>query len=67
MGLGNSCVSLIDFIYKMLIIINVCIVQYESLGLGWGGGGEPSLGPHGKLPKMEFGPCRDGMQCPLLG
>ncbi len=30
----------------------------------WGevqwGRGEPSLGPHGKLPKMEFGPCEDG-------
>ncbi len=37
----------------------VCIVQYESLG--WGGvRGEPSLGPHGKLPKMAFGPCGDG-------
>jgi hypothetical protein len=34
----------------MLIIINVCSVQYESLG--WGG--EPSLGPHGKLPKNEI-------------
>ncbi len=38
-GLGNSHVSLIDFFLKMLIIINVCIVQYESLGLGWGGVG----------------------------
>jgi hypothetical protein len=35
--LGNSHVGLIDFFLKMLIIINVCIVQYESLG--WGGVG----------------------------
>jgi hypothetical protein len=24
---------------------------------GVGGGSQPSLGPHGKLPKMEYGPC----------
>jgi hypothetical protein len=63
-GLGNSRVGLIDFCKTMLIIINGGIVQNESLGWGgvrWGRG-EPSLGPHGKLPKMEFGPCGDGMQ-----
>jgi hypothetical protein len=48
--LGNSHLGLIDFFLKMIIIINVCIVQYESLG--WGGvGGGAKLGTTWEAPQ----------------
>jgi hypothetical protein len=51
-GLGsNSRVGLIDSFFLMLIIINVCIVQYESLVWGVGGVGEAKPGTTWEAPQ----------------